>query len=405
MSWSESWVLAFDALRANKVRTALTMLGVIIGSACIVLVVTVALTGKKYVSAQIEAVGSNIVYASLSQPAGAKNTALSDDISLEDLRAVRQGIPQVIRAAGTNDLTMSVVAQGKSWPVGLIGVTQEFERIRRLIVIRGRYFDDTDFSTVSKVCVISEHLAGMAFRGDDPVGQDLHVNDLTFTVIGVFRERVDTFGQSEIRLDSVLVPLPLIQYYTGDASIVTLYAQAAHPDDVALVTKEVGDILRSRHRPEAEYNVQNLSSILETSRRVSLAMTIVLLVIALLALAISGIGIMNIMLVSVTERTHEIGIRKAIGARGPDILYQFLLEAVLISVIGGLIGIGIAVTIPIFVETLVRFLPVPGGVTIPISWQSVVLAFLVSAATGILFGYLPAKTAAALTPVESLRYE
>src|SRR5579872_90408 len=140
MSWSESWALAFDALRANKVRTALTMLGVIIGSACIVLVVTVALTGKKYVSAQIEAVGSNIVYASLSKPAGTKNTALSDDISLEDLRAVRQGIPQVIRAAGTNDITMPVVAQGKSWPVGLIGVTQEFEQIRRLIVVRCRYF-------------------------------------------------------------------------------------------------------------------------------------------------------------------------------------------------------------------------------------------------------------------------
>ncbi len=405
MSWSESWVLAWEALRANKLRTALTMLGVIIGSACIVLVVTVALTGKKYVSAQIEAVGSNIVYAALSQPAGAQNIARSDAISLEDLRAVREGIPEVIRAAGTNDLTMTVVADGKSWPVGLIGVTQDFEQIRRLVVVRGRYFDDTDFSTVSKVCVISEHLAEMAFREQSPIGQDLHVNELTFTVVGVFRERIDTFGQSEIRLDSVLVPLPLIRYYTGDASIVTLYAQADHPDHVALVTKEVGDILRSRHRPEAEYNVQNLSSILETSRRVSLAMTIVLLAIALLALAISGIGIMNIMLVSVTERTREIGIRKAIGARQPDILYQFLLEAVLISVVGGLIGIGIAVTIPIFVETLVRFLPVPGGVTIPISWLSVVLAFVVSGATGILFGYLPAKTAAALDPVESLRYE
>ena len=160
-----------------------------------------------------------------------------------------------------------------------------------------------------------------------------------------------------------------------------------------------------RHRPEAEYDVQNLTSILETSRRISLAMTVVLLLIALMALLISGIGIMNIMLVSVTERTREIGIRKALGARQTEILYQFLLEAILISGVGALAGITVAVVIPLFVETLVRFLPVPGGVTIPISWISVLSAFVVSCATGVLFGYLPAKTAAQLQPVESLRYE
>jgi putative ABC transport system permease protein len=171
------------------------------------------------------------------------------------------------------------------------------------------------------------------------------------------------------------------------------------------VTDEIARILRSRHRPDAEYEIQNLSSILETSRRISLAMTIVLLVIAMLALLISGIGIMNIMLVSVTERTREIGIRKAIGAPQRDILYQFLLEAILISGIGALIGIGMAVAIPFSVEVLAQFLPLPPGVSIPISWLSVALAFLVSCATGVLFGYLPAKTAAQLQPVESLRHE
>jgi putative ABC transport system permease protein len=393
-----------DALRANKVRAALTMLGVVIGSACIVLVVTVTLTGKKYVAAQIEAVGSNIVYASLERSSASQTVSLGDEISLSDLEAVKDGVPQAIQVAGTNDVQMTVVADAKTWPVALVGVTQGFQEIRNLLILEGRYFDDTDFSSVSKVCVISEHLAQIALQGD-PVGQSIHVGELTFTVIGVFTERVGTFGQSEIRTDSMLVPFPLVKYYTGNASIVTLYAQAGNSEEVPLVTQEVAQILKNRHRPGADYDVENLSSILDTSRRVSLAMTVVLLLIALLALLISGVGIMNIMLVSVTERTREIGIRKAIGATRSEILYQFLLEAILISGVGAVTGIAIAVAIPFFAEAMLQFLPVPGGVTIPISWLSVALAFIVSCTMGVLFGYLPAKTAAQLQPVESLRYE
>jgi putative ABC transport system permease protein len=303
---------------------------------------------------------------------------------------------------------MTVVANGKAWPVAMIGVTQDFQQIRNLLILHGRYFDDADFSDVSKFCVVSEHLAQTALSGDNSVGQSIHVGELTFTVIGVFTERTGTFGQAEIRTDSVLVPFPLVKYYTGDSFIVTLYAQADRPENVPLLTQEVAQIVKARHRADVEYDIENLSSILETSRRVSLAMTIVLLVVAMLALLISGIGIMNIMLVSVTERTREIGIRKAIGARRREILYQFLLEAVLISGVGALIGITIAVAIPFVIEALLRFLPVPGGpdgMILPVSWLSVVMAFVVSCATGVLFGYLPAKTAAQLQPVESLRYE
>ena len=405
MSWSDTWSFAWQALRANKLRSILTVLGVAIGSGCFVLVVTVALTGRKYIVAQIEAVGSNIVYAQLAQSSTSQALVLADQITMGDLQAVRQSIPHVLRAAGTSDRPMSVVASGKTWPVAMIGVTRGFEQIRRLVVPRGRYFDDADFTMVSKVCILSQHLAETAFPGQDPVGRTIHVGELAFHVIGVFRERIDTFGQSEIRTDSVLVPFPLIQYYTGSSYIVTLYAQADHPEDVPLVTQEVARILKSRHRPEAEYNVQNLTSILETSRRISIAMTLVLLFIAMLALVISGIGIMNIMLVSVTERTREIGIRKAIGARRAEIGYQFLLEALLISVIGAVIGIGVAVAIPFFIESLIRLLPVPRGMNIPMSWASVAISFIVSCAIGVIFGYLPAKTAAALPPVESLRYE
>jgi putative ABC transport system permease protein len=405
MNWSETSNLAIEALRANKLRATLTMLGVIIGSACIVLVVTVALAGKRYIGDQIEAVGSNIVYAWLEQSNTSQNVTLADQISASDLNAIQQGIPQVTHVSGTNDIPMSVVAARKVWPVKLIGVTQGFQQIRKLLILHGRYFDDADFSTVSKVCVVSEHLAQIALPTDNPIGQEIHVGELSFTVIGTFRERVGTFGQSEIRDDSVLVPFPLIKYYAGDNYILTLYAQADRPEDVPEVTDQVTRILRSRHRAEANFNVQNLTSILQTARSISVALTVVLLLIAMLALVISGIGIMNIMLVTVTERTREIGIRKAIGAQKREILYQFLLEAVMISGVGALIGIAIAVAIPFAVETLVQFFPVPGGIVIPVSWLSVVAAFIVSCATGVLFGYLPAKKAASLQPVESLRYE
>ena len=403
--WSETWHLAIEALRANRVRAALTMLGVVIGSACIVLVVTVGLTGRTYVRHQIEAVGSNIVFASLAQPSVSQTVSLGDRISLADLDAVRQEIPQAVHVAGTNDIPSSIVASGQTSPVVLIGVTPEFQQIRHLIIPRGRYFDDTDFSSVSKVCVVSKHLAEVALPDQDPIGQRIRVDELTFTVIGVFRERIDTFGQSEIRADSLLVPFPLVGYYTGDAFVETLYAQANRPENVPLLTERVAQVLKSRHRPEAEYSVQNLSSILDTSRRISFALTIVLLLVALLALLISGIGIMNIMLVTVTERTREIGIRKAIGARPQEILYQFLFEAILISGVGAVVGILLAVAIPLSVYILAKFLPLPDGLSIPVSWLSVILAFVVSCATGVLFGYLPARNAAQLQPVESLRFE
>jgi putative ABC transport system permease protein len=397
---SETWKVALEALRANKLRAFLTMLGVVIGSACIVLVVTIALTGRRYIIRQIEGVGSNLVYAELVRSGGNQPTTLSDELTIEDMQAVRQAIPRAVEVAGTHEIPMTVAVNGKEYPVSLVGVTEGFERIRNLVILRGRYFDAGDMESRSKVCLLTEALASLAFPADDPVGKDIHLGELSFTVIGVFRERVTTFGQSEIQRYSVIVPFPLIKYYTGTDLILTLYAQADRPESVPEVTWEVGEVLRSKHRSGAEYRVQNLTSILDAARRISMALTLILLLTALIALAISGIGIMNIMLVTVTERTREIGIRKAVGARREEILYQFLIEAVMISGTGALAGIAIAVSIPIVVRPLL-----PGNLTVPISWVSVLLAFLVSCLTGILFGYLPASRAARLQPTESLRYE
>ena len=403
--WTETWHLAFQALSANKLRAGLTMLGVIIGSACIVLVVTVALAGKRYIVAQIEGVGSNLVYAGLTHSTNSFRLTLSDEISLGDMEAVKTQIPEVTVASGATDVPMTVVAGGVERPVKLVGVTDGFQEIRRLVVFRGRYFDPDDMMTHAKVCLLTQELALRVFPNQDPVGQEIRVGDLRFTVIGVFRERISTFGETEIARESVLIPFGLITYYTGTEYISTLYVQADSPETVPMVTRQVAQILKSRHRPGAEYDVENLTSLLESARKISRALTVLLVLIALIALAISGVGIMNIMLVTVTERTHEIGIRKAVGAPRDAILYQFLMEAFLISGTGALMGILIAVAIPIAINLVLRAMPEAIGIRVPVSWVSVVLAFVVSCSTGLIFGYLPANRAARLHPTESLRYE
>jgi len=400
----ETWRLALQALRANKFRTMLTMLGVIIGSACIVLVVTVALTGKRYIIVQIEGVGANLVFGE-SISVQSRFERLADEVTPADLEAIKSGVPQVVETAGTNDSPMTMVVNGKTHPIHLVGVTPGFDRIRRLLILRGRYFDDDDLATRSKVCVLTEPLATALFPVEDPVGKTIRVGELYFTVIGVFKERISTFGQAEITSESILVPFSMIKSFTGTEYFRTFYVQADRAEDVPGVTKAVAGMLQSRHRPGAKYSVQNLNSILEAARMISIALTVLLLLMAFIALTISGIGIMNIMLVTVTERTHEIGIRKAVGASRDTILHQFLMEALLISVAGGLLGIAIAVTITAVISYSLTYFPEVGDLHISISWISVVIALVVSCSTGLIFGYLPANRAAQLQPTESLRYE
>ena len=399
MQLRETLTVAVDALRANKMRAVLTSIGVIIGSASIVLVVTVALTSRKYVISQIEAVGSNLVWAEMIKTPD-KEQPLSHRLTLADMNALKETIPGVVTAAGITDMPMTVVVEGRTRPVSLIGVTDGYQQIRRLLILRGRYFDEGDMETHSKVCLITQDLALRVFGVDNPIGQTIRMGELTFTVIGVFRERVATFGLTELQKESVLIPQPLMKYYTGQDVLNVLYAQASSPDDVGSLARQMTRLLKSRHPPEAEYDVQTLTAIVGAARAISEALTVVLLVIACIALLISGIGIMNIMLVTVRERTREIGIRKAIGAPRTDIMGQFLIEAFLISGGGAVIGVLIGIAIPVGVQQVL-----PGNLRVPISPASVIVAFMVSCVTGLFFGWLPANQAAKLDPVESLRYE
>src|SRR5215831_13318781 len=242
----EIWKLSLDALRANKTRAFLTMLGVVIGSSCIVLVVTISLAGRDYIVAQVEAAGSNLVYAELRR-VGAQATTLGDEITLADVEAVRREIPYVVETAGTHDLQMSVVAGGIERPVTLVAVTEGFQTIRHLLVITGRYFDDADMKSRDKTCLVTEALARAVFTGGSPLGQDIRVGELRFTIIGVFKERISTFGQSEIARESIIVPFGLMKSYAGTDWVKVLYAQASSPEMVPMVTWHTERLLRSRH--------------------------------------------------------------------------------------------------------------------------------------------------------------
>jgi putative ABC transport system permease protein len=399
MDLRETVSVAIDALRANKVRAMLTSLGVIIGSASIVLVVTVALTSQKFVISQIEAVGSNLVSASLVQTPD-KSQPLSYELNIGDLAEAKATISGVTVVAGLRELPMTVVVGGQVRPVNLVGVTDGYQTIRRLVILRGRYFDAQDVDSRSKVCLITKDLADRVYGLENPLGRPLRMGELTFSVIGVFRERVSTFGLTEIQKESVIIPFPLMKYYTGVEALRTLYVQASQPDEVDAVEKQLTRLLASRHPPGAVYDVNTLTAILTAAKNISRGLTIMLILVAFIALLISGIGIMNIMLVTVQERTREIGIRKAIGAARKEIMYQFLIEAFLISGGGAVLGILIGVAIPVTAQMLL-----PGNLRVPISGASVIVAFVVSCSTGLLFGYLPANRAAQLQPVDSLRYE
>jgi putative ABC transport system permease protein len=401
----ENWKLAWDALVSNRMRAISTMTGVVIGTACVVLVVTVALAGRRYIIGQIEGVGANIVYAGRVDPGTGVPPALEDEISPGDLEGVKAEIPNAVEVAGTRTIQMTVIANGKPYPVSLIGVTDGFQQIRRLVVDHGNYFTQDDLASQNKVCLITQGVAALVFPADDPVGKDLRIGELHFSVIGVFHERAGMFGSSEITDRSVIVPFPVIRYYTGTDFFDTLYAQADQPSDVPAVTNEVAEVLHDRHRPQAQYQAQNLSGILDTARTIATALTVFLILSSLIALVISGVGIMNIMLVTVTERTREIGIRKAIGARQDSIRVQFLLEALMISGTGAAVGVAIAVTLPVAINLALQFVPDVGDFRLQISWVSVAIAFLVSCSTGLLFGYLPANRAAKLQPTESLHHE
>jgi putative ABC transport system permease protein len=395
--WAESVRFALKSLAAEKLKASLTTLAVVIGSAAIVLVVAIGSTGESYIVSLIEGIGSNLTYATLNHGA---SSVLDDELTPGDLTAIRQAISAVRAIAGTYDVSIDLHTGGKELLAQLVGVTGDFEKIRKLRITSGRYFDEEDFRGRFKVCLITDILAQSAFGRQPAVGNPLSFGDFRCTIIGTFDEGVPTFGRSEIQDSTVLIPFPLAKDFTGANFYQVLYAQAASAAEVPIMTQQMDQLLRSRHRKEARYSIENLTSLLETANKVSLAFRDALLGIAILTLIVAGTGIMNIMFFNVSQRTHEIGLRKALGARPGEIRLQFLLEAVFISFAGAGAGVVTALALLWSVNSWAR-----NTVPISISWPAVVVALVAPSAIGVLFGYRPARDAANLTPIEALRIE
>ena len=391
---------ALRAMAAHKTRTLLTSLSMVIGNAAVIVVVSVALTGRDFVVQQIEGVGANLIYAYY-EAGGNVSEAEADYITLDDIDAVKSRLGDLAQGiAGVMGTWDRLFIDGRPQQIRVLGSNEEYRIVRNLEIPAGRFFDANDIAGRVKVCLLTEPLAVKLFgSARRAIGETVPVRGLKFTIAGIFREGVDTLGQSEVAADSVLIPITVMKYFQPRERIDPLYVSVRSRQDVESATNLIRETLVSRHRAGSLYKVENLSSILSAAKEIAFALTVVLILVAAVTLTISGIFIMNIMLISVTERTKEIGIRLSVGATRRQIRAQFLAEAICISTLGGLAGVLLGVSIPLIARQLLPQL------TIPISTISVAAAVLVSAIVGVVFGLLPAARAAKLDPVEALRYE
>ncbi len=398
MNLVEAISFTYRSLIAGKMRAALTILGMVIGTASIILVVTVALTGREYIMQQIQGVGSNLIY--LYYEAGATisgSRTLSDDLNMGDLYAI-QNLPGIEAATGLAVNHDRIQLEGHEREVTIIGTTPEYLRVRNLRSLSGRFFDESDAASHVKVCLLTEDLARRLFGTLDVQGRTVKLLQVRFQAIGVFKEGVETFGTSEVSAYSALMPITVLRQFEQSDKLDQIYASASSAALVPISTERIKRVLEARHRSGASYRVENLAEILAAADRVATALTVVLFLIGAIAMIISGVGIMNIMLVTVTERTREIGIKMAVGARRHEILFQFLGESILMATFGGIVGIALGVAGPLMVKWLTGF-------DVPISPISILIAFTLSLVVGVTFGLLPANRAARLNPTEALHYE
>jgi putative ABC transport system permease protein len=407
MNLSSLLKIALKALQKNKFRTFLTMLGIIIGVASVITMLAIGQGSKQSIQTQLSGMGSNmiIIRPNSNVVAGARLDATTvQTLTIEDVKALQKkavhlsGVSPVASARG------QVIYGNNNWPTSMQGVnTAYLEIIRQWRLLDGVGFTDKDIAVQAKVCILGQTVVNNLFtHGENPVGKYVRFAKIPFIVIGVLSKKGENaFGQDQD--DVILAPYTSVQKrILSTIYFQNIFTSAIDENSTEAATVEISEILRTTHRlkntDDNDFAVRTMQELINTFSSTSQLLSILLAVIAGISLLVGGIGIMNIMYVSVTERTREIGLRMSIGARGRDILFQFLTEAIIISILGGIIGVILGITAT---QLVTYFLSWPTVITQP----SIILSFLVCALTGIFFGYYPSQKASRLDPIEALHYE
>ncbi|HXT62685.1 MAG TPA: ABC transporter permease [Pyrinomonadaceae bacterium] len=399
--------VAFRALQRNKMRAALTMLGIIIGVSAVVAMVSIGQGAQAAVQSQIDSIGTNLLFVSAgAQNVGGVRSGTGDTgtntLTVEDLDAIKREVPSVAMVTPSVNSRGQLVAGNANWNTQIQGVSEQFADIRKWTIGSGQFFSESDVRTAARVLVIGQTIADNLFAGGDPVGQEIRVQNLPFRVVGVMaRKGQDQQGRDQD--DVAFTPYTTVQKkILGSPRVQIAFVSAVSADATYTAQDQITELLRQRHKlgptEPNDFTVRNMSDIAEAANETNSTMTLLLACIAGVSLLVGGIGIMNIMLVSVTERTREIGIRMAIGARSSAVRSQFLIESVVLSVTGGLFGIVLGVAVSLAIPRML------GWPTL-ISTMAIVGSVIFSIAVGVFFGYYPARKAAALDPIEALRYE
>ena len=399
-------IAALRSLAKNKMRTFLTMLGIIIGVGSVIAMLAIGQGSRQSIQEQISSLGTNVlmIFPQASSTGGVRMEAGSSQrMTIEDLNAIRERCPSVAYITPQVRTSGQLVNGNSNWRTSVYGVYPDYFNIRDLKLTSGTVFTMNDDRSAAKVCIVGQTVVTNLFgEGADPIGSFIRINKIPFEIVGITEKKgQNAFGQDQD--DIVVAPFSTVQKRMMAVTYIqSMLASAVSEPKIPTASQEITDVLKAKHNlgpsEDPDFTIRTQTDIANMATATSKILTILLATIASISLLVGGIGIMNIMLVSVTERTREIGIRMSVGARGRDVLLQFLIEALLISLIGGFIGISLGVIASQLIASILKW-------PVTISAESILMSFFFSSAIGIFFGWYPARKAARLNPIEALRYE
>jgi putative ABC transport system permease protein len=398
---AEALVMAFQRFETHPLQTWLTLTGLFVGTAAIIVVVALGLTGRGFVMAQIEGVGSHLLWANYRTTASADQARTDEDpIRDTDVDAVAARTDLFSGVTPLVTLHGGISVAGRSTELTILGTSANYPEVRKnLRILKGRFVDDEDVDEQAKVCVVNRHLYEELWGTDDLAGKSLRALGMSFAVIGEFEEPVDTLGQGDVTPETIFIPVTTSWLFTPNRRVDTLFAAVADFDRIPVAQRTLGDILRERHHPGSQYEVQSMQAVVKVANAISWGLVLVFVLVAAISVVVGGVGIMNILLASVEQRTREIGLRLAIGARRRDVLQQFVLEALVLGMVGSALGVAGGLGLPLLARPLVK------QVTVLVSPLAAISAFLFSCLVTVVFGTIPAYRASRLDPVEALRHE